>query len=91
MKIAVLKETSPGETRCAAIPETVKKFIGLGAEVAVEAGAGTTAGVTDGDFEAAGGAVGPRKSVLHGASIILAVDGPDPQSLSGAPKGAPHK
>ena len=36
MKIAVLKETAPGETRCAAIPETVKKFIGLGAEVAIE-------------------------------------------------------
>ena len=35
MKIAVLKEAA-GETRCAAIPETVKKFIALGAEVAVE-------------------------------------------------------
>ena len=35
MKIAVLKETAAGETRCAAIPETVKKFVALGAEVAV--------------------------------------------------------
>ena len=39
MKIAVLKEGA-GETRCAAIPETVKKFIALGAEMAVEKGAG---------------------------------------------------
>jgi NAD(P) transhydrogenase subunit alpha len=37
MRIAVLKETAPGETRVAASPETVKKFIALGASVAVEA------------------------------------------------------
>ena len=36
MKLAVLKE-GVGETRCAAIPETVKKFTALGAEVAVPA------------------------------------------------------
>ena len=35
MKIAVLKETRPGEPRVAASPETVKKFIGLGAEIVV--------------------------------------------------------
>ena len=39
MKIAVLKEVGD-ETRVAAIPETVKKFTGLGASVAVERGAG---------------------------------------------------
>ena len=39
MKIAVLKEET-GETRCAASPETVKKFAALGAQVAVEKGAG---------------------------------------------------
>jgi len=54
MKIAVLKESAPGETRCAATPETVKKFAALGAEVAVEAGAGEDGGHVGGD---AGGAV----------------------------------
>jgi len=44
MKIAVLKEAG-NETRCAAIPETVKKFVGLGAEVAVERGAGNRASI----------------------------------------------
>ena len=43
MKIAVVKEQAAGEARVAATPETVKKFIGLGAQVAVEAGAGLTA------------------------------------------------
>ena len=43
MLIGVVAETHPRETRVAATPETVKKFIALGAEVAVEAGAGDTA------------------------------------------------
>jgi NAD(P) transhydrogenase subunit alpha len=84
MKIAVLKETAAGETRCAAIPETVKKFIGLGAEVAVEAGAGASAGVSDSDFEAAGAKVGDRKATLAGAGIILCINGPEADTLKGA-------
>jgi NAD(P) transhydrogenase subunit alpha len=87
MKIAVLKEAA-GETRCAAIPETVKKFTALGAEVAVEAGAGEAASMSDADFEAAGAKVGSCGDVLKGAGIILCIDGPDPQSLKGAEKGA---
>ena len=43
MKIAVLKETRSGETRVAATPETVKKYISLGASVAVQSGAGDQA------------------------------------------------
>ena len=40
MKIAVLKELADGETRVSASPETVKKFIALGASMTVEKGAG---------------------------------------------------
>jgi NAD(P) transhydrogenase subunit alpha len=87
MKIAVLKEAA-GESRVAAIPETVKKFIALGADVAVEKGAGANASVADADFQAAGAKLGARKDVLKGADIILAVNGPDPASLAGAEKGA---
>ena len=88
MKIAVLKEAAPGETRCAAIPETVKKFMALGAEVAVEKGAGASAFIADSEFEAAGATVGARKAVLDKAGIILCINGPDPASLVGAQKGA---
>ena len=88
MKIAVIKETSPGETRCAAIPETVKKFTALGASVAVERGTGEHALIADADFEAAGAVVGSRTEVLKGAGAILSVLGPDPASLAGAEKGA---
>jgi NAD(P) transhydrogenase subunit alpha len=87
MKIAVLKEAA-AETRCAAIPETVKKFAALGAETAVERGAGEGASIADEEFEAAGAKMGSRKDVLKGAGIILCVNGPDPKSLAGAEKGA---
>ena len=88
MKIAVLKESADGETRCSAIPETVKKFSALGASVAVERGSGQGASMSDADFEAAGASVGTRADVLKGAEIILCVTGPDPASLKGAAKSA---
>jgi NAD(P) transhydrogenase subunit alpha len=87
MKIAVLKEAA-GETRCAVIPETVKKFAALGAEVAVERGAGAGASIADSDFEAAGAKVGSPKEVLKGAGIILCVNGPDASELAGVEQGA---
>jgi len=87
VKIAVLKEAD-GEGRCAAIPETVKKYIALGAEVAVESGAGDGASIADSEFEAAGAKLGSRVEVLNDAGIILAINGPDPVSLKGAASGA---
>ena len=50
MLIGVAAETDPAETRVAATPETVKKFIGLGAEVAVARGAGEKPDVPDADY-----------------------------------------
>jgi NAD(P) transhydrogenase subunit alpha len=88
MKIAVLKELVDGERRVSATPETVKKFVGLGAAVSVEAGAGANASVSDADYQAAGATVGSRADVLADADIILGIQGPPPQSLSGAKQGA---
>jgi NAD(P) transhydrogenase subunit alpha len=88
MKIAIPKENAPGETRCAAIPETVKKFAALGAEVAVETSAGEGASITDAEFEAAGASVGSRDQALAGADAILCVSGPEPASLSAVKQGA---
>jgi len=88
MKIAVLKERAPGEARVAATPETVKKFIALGAEVAVEAGAGAGASIPDADFAAAGASVGDATATVKDADIVLGVQGPEPASLAGANPGA---
>jgi len=88
VKIAVLKEQAEGERRVAATPETVKKFITLGAELAVESGAGETASCADADYTAAGATVGTRAATLKGAEIILGVQGPDPAGLDGVAPGA---
>jgi len=87
MKIAVLREAD-GETRVAAIPETVKKFTALGAQVTVESGAGEKAGIKDSDYKDAGASVAGRAAALKDAGIILCIAGPDPATLKGAAKGA---
>jgi NAD(P) transhydrogenase subunit alpha len=88
VKIAVLKEQADGERRVAGTPETVKKFIALGASLAVEAGAGASASISDSDYVAAGAMVGPREEVLNGAEAVFGVQGPDPASLNGVSPGA---
>lgn len=88
MKIAVLKELADGEARVSASPETVKKFIALGATMAVEKGAGESAAVADTDYQDMGATIGTRAAVLKDADIVLAVQGPSPQSLKGIKKGA---
>jgi H+-translocating NAD(P) transhydrogenase subunit alpha len=88
LKIAILKEQAAGERRVAASPETVKKFIALGASVAVEAGAGHTASIADADYEAAGALVGAAVATVKDANIVLGVQGPDPAALAGVAAGA---
>ena len=86
MKIAVIKETDPGEPRVAATPETVKKMIGFGAEVAVEPGAGLKSGILDADYTAAGASV--AAGAVNGADIVLKVRRPSASELAGYKKGA---
>ncbi|MCW2391752.1 NAD(P) transhydrogenase subunit alpha [Sphingobium sp. B1D7B] len=88
MKIAVIRETAAGERRVAASPETVRKFKALGAELAVETGAGLSASVSDAEYEAAGATVTDRAATVQNAGIILCVQGPDPESIAGAAPGA---
>ncbi|MAY20844.1 MAG: NAD(P)(+) transhydrogenase (Re/Si-specific) subunit alpha [Erythrobacteraceae bacterium] len=88
MKIAVLKERAAGEARVAATPETVKKFIGLGTEVAVESGAGETASITDAAYVDAGAAVGDLAATIKDADIVLGIQAPDVALLKGAKPGA---
>ena len=88
MKIAVLKERAAGEARVAATPETVKKFLALGAELAVESGAGAGASIPDEHFSEAGASVGDAATTVQGADIVLGVQGPDAGLLAGAKPGA---
>lgn len=88
MKIAILKERAAGETRVAATPETAKKFAALGLDVAVEAGAGETASVTDSAFAEVGVTIGDAAAVVKDADIVLGIQAPDAALLKGAKPGA---
>lgn len=87
--IAVTRERRDGETRCAVTPETVKKFVSMGATVTVEAGTGTGSSIPDADYVAAGATVAKdTKAVLSGADIVLKVRGPTAQETSALKPGA---
>ncbi len=88
MKIAILKERAPGETRVAATPETAKKFAALGLTVAVEAGAGVVASITDAAYAEAGVIIGDAAATVKDADIILGIQAPDTALLAGAKPGA---
>jgi NAD(P) transhydrogenase subunit alpha len=88
LRIAVLAERASGETRVAISAETAKKFIALGAVVAVEHGAGLGAAIADADYAAVGAELGDAVTVVRGADIVLGVQGPDVALLAGARPGA---
>src|SRR6201982_842752 len=86
MRIAVAREIDPAEGRVAATPETVKKMKGLGADVAVEPGAGTKSGIPDAAFTAAGATV--TNGALKDADVVLKVRRPAASELAGYKRGA---
>ncbi len=89
MRLAVLKERRSGETRVAATPETAKKLVGMGLEVAVEAGAGLASGLTDEAYAEAGASVvADAAAALAGAGIVLTVRAPEDDELAAIPRGA---
>jgi NAD(P) transhydrogenase subunit alpha len=86
MKIAVVAETDAGEPRVAATPETVKKLVALGADVAVEQGAGVKSGILDADYRGAGATI--SREPAKGADVVLKVRRPGAAELAGYKKGA---
>lgn len=95
MKVAIPKERREHERRVAATPDTVKKLIALGAEVAVETGAGLSSRITDEAYEAAGATlVSDLGELLGDADIVFKVQRPllgddgQPDELAPMKKGA---
>jgi len=74
MKIAVLKERRPNETRVAASPETVKKMVDMGVDLVVESGAGEASSFADDAYQRAGASIAKNAiSAADGAEIVLKV------------------
>lgn len=88
MKIAILKESRPGERRVAATPQVCAQWIKGGNEVSIESGAGSLAYYNDDAYSAAGVSVGQRADVLKGARIVLMVNPPDDAAIAAIPEGS---
>src|SRR5215470_11344562 len=86
MKIAVPVEIDPAEPRVAATPDTVKKMAALGAEIAIEPGAGVRCGILDADYTAAGASI--AADAVKDADVVLKVRRPTAPELQRYKKGA---
>ena len=91
MQLVIPRETQPGENRVSATAETVKKLVRLGADVVIESGAGTGAGISDADYEAAGASISTdRSALLGGADMVLRLRKPEIDEISGLTAGCIH-
>ena len=85
--IGVVAESSPGETRVAATPATVRQLIDLGYVVAVESGAGAKASFTDEAYVEAGAVIAPAVDVWH-SDIVFKVNAPSTFEIGKLADGA---
>ena len=87
MHLGIPKESLPGETRVAATPETVKKFIAAGHQVTIAQGAGLGANFTDESFTAVGAKMASQADAL-GADLVLKVRIPSDDEAKQMKRGA---
>jgi len=87
LRIAVLKESAPGETRVAATPDTVKKIIAAGHSVSVATGAGMSASVPDPQFTDAGAEVSADGGI-GSADLVVKVRRPTEAEIGAMKSGA---
>jgi len=87
MKVAVLRETAPGERRVSLVPEAVTKLRAADLEVLVESGAGGGAWLSDDAFTEAGASIATRGEIQQTADAIVMVGRPDDEAIAGFRQG----
>jgi NAD(P) transhydrogenase subunit alpha len=87
MRIGIPRETRSDETRVAATPDVVRKYVERGAEVAVESGAGERATFDDPGYRVAGAEV-TGGDAAWSADLVLKVQPPTPEEASRLAPGA---
>ena len=91
MRIAIPRETHPGENRVPVIPDVTKKLCGLGAEVVIESGMGQGSGYTDAEYTEAGAQVSSdRNGMLGSADVVLRIRKPELEEVSQLKRGCIH-
>src|SRR3954454_22309180 len=74
MRVAILRDSLPGEPRVALLPDAVKALSSQGIEFAVEAGVGIHLGATDADYQAVGATVSDRETLIREADVIPTIN-----------------
>ena len=75
MNLGIPKESHPGERRVAASPAAASRFVELGFDVTVEAGAGDGASYPDSAYQAIGAKIGSKEDAFS-ADVVLKVRAP---------------
>lgn len=87
MRIAVPRETAPGEHRVALTPDVVARLVKVEHEVLIEAGAGERAGFSDSEYEQAGARVTPSRQPVADADLVARIQPPSPAEVAALPEG----
>ena len=91
MRIVIPRESVAGERRTSATPETVKKMIRLGADVAIESGAGAAVGYDDSLYSDLGAEiVSDRAALMGSADMVLRLRKPEPADIDMMKPGCIH-
>ena len=91
MIIGIPKEIHPGEQRIAFIPSSVDRLVKKGALVIIEAGLGSSIGITDEEYKKAGASIeNNRHALLSSADIILRLRKPPVDEIKLLKKGSIH-
>jgi len=91
MRLAIPRETHPGENRVPITPDTAKKLCRLGATVEIEAGMGLPAGFSDGEYTAAGAEVASdRAQLMSSADVLLRLNKPSLEDIALMKRGSIH-
>lgn len=89
MLIGILKESSPGETRVAMLPESLKGLRAQGVDISVESGAGVAAGAADQAYADAGATItADRNAILASADLVPTVNALNPADQARLKSGA---
>ena len=89
VRIAVAKESTPGEARVALVPESVSRLVRAGVEVAVQRGAGAAAHLSDQAYADAGALLVDEVGALYsGAAVVVKVQRPSVEEVAQLPEGA---
>lgn len=91
MRIAIPKETHPGESRVPIIPDMAKKLVRMGADLVIESGMGTGSGFTDAEYTDVGATISTdRNELFSSADVLLRLRKPELSEIALMKRGCIH-